>query len=413
MDVPREKQPSRRSWWVAGISGLAVLAVLGLSRLKPAAPVVEKQSVLIDAVKRGPLEFQVRGTGTLQPLEVRWITNAVASRVEHVIVFPGTPVKADTVLMELSNAELQQSAQDAEWQLKAAEAELIAARARLEQQLLDVKATLATARANNANARMSLEANERLAKEGLIASQDLAKSRVQSEELGTRFEVEQRRYQIGSESLKAQLATYQAKVEQARALHQLKRSQVDNLRVRAGMDGVLQQLPVQVGQQLSAGTTLAKVAQPARLKAELKVSESLAKDLLLGQRVSVDTRNGLVEGKLIRIDPAVQNGTVTVDVAIVGELPKSARPDQNVEGIIEIDRAADILSVGRPVQAQARSKAGLFKLSEDGSEAYRANVSFGRASVSNIEVIEGLKVGDRVILSDISAWDGVDRIKLK
>lgn len=414
MDIPIEKPTSRRKpLLVAGAGFGLLLLFLGLGRLKPAAPTVEKASLLIDAVKEGPMVFEVRGTGTLQPIQVRWLTASAPARVERLVQLPGTTVKADDVILELSNPELQQAAQDAEWQLKSAEADLLSGRAKLETSLLDLKASLASAKANQSNARMSYEANEALQKEGLVSRQDLARSRSQHEEQTTRYEIEQRRLQISADALKAQLAPFEARVEQARALYRLKKGQVDALKVRAGLDGVLQQLPVQVGQQLQAGATLAKVAQPTHLKAELKVSEVQAKDLVLGQSVSIDTRNGLVPGKVIRIDPAVQNGTVTVDASLEGPLPKGARPDLSVEGIVEIDRAARALFVGRPVQVQSQSQASLFKVSADGSEATRVKVRFGRGSVSHIEVLEGLQPGDRIILSDASAWDGADRIQLK
>lgn len=414
MDIPLERPKSRRKPLILGAAALGGLMLLGgLTRLKPAAPLAERQALLLDEVKQGPMVFQVRGTGTLVPLNVRWLTAATPGRVEQVRILPGTAVKAGDVILELSNPEVQQGAQDSAWALKSAEADLLSAKARLETSLLDVRASLASAKASSSNARMALDANEKLAREGLVSGQELARSRAQSEEQTTRFEIEQRRLQISADSLKAQLATYQAKVEQARALHALKQGLLEGLKVRAGMDGVLQQLPVQVGQQLNPGTTLAKVAQPTHLKAELRISETQAKDLALGLPVSVDTRNGIVAGHVLRIDPAVQNGTVTVDVALDGALPKGARPDLSVEGVIEIDKAASTLSVGRPVQAQPHSQATLFKLGTDGSEATRVKVRLGRGSVNAIEVLEGLRPGDKVILSDTSAWDGADRIRIQ
>ncbi|WP_243383956.1 efflux RND transporter periplasmic adaptor subunit [Geothrix alkalitolerans] len=414
MDIPLQARPKSRRM-ILGVSlGIAFLAgIAGLARLKPAAPTVERQGTLIDAVKRGPMVFQVRGTGTLVPLNVRFLANSLDARVERILVLPGSVVKADTPILELSNPELMQSAQDAEWQCKAAEADYQSAKARLQIQLLDLKASLASIKASNANAQFGLEANERLAREGLVSSQDLLKSRGQAEELNTRYGLERQRLQVAEDSLRAQLASQQAKVEQARALWRLKRTQMDALKVRAGMDGVLQQLPVQVGQRLMPGTTLAKVAEPTQLKAELKINETQAKDLVIGQPVSIDTRNGLVQGHVLRIDPAVQNGTVTVDASLEGPLPKGARPDLSVEGIIELDRAADAIYVGRPVQAQPQAAGTIFKLSPDGGEAQRIQVRFGRASVSTIEVIDGLQPGDQVILSDTSTWDSADRIRLK
>ena len=413
MDVPRQAPPKRRRWMLASAAGLGlILLMVALARLKPAAPEAERQSLLIDTVKRGPMVFQVRGTGTLVPLNVRWISANADSRVEKILVWPGTAVKADTEILELSNPEAQQAAQDAMWQLRAAEADYTSAKAKLESQLLDLRASVASAKAAYTNAKMTLEANERLSKAGLVASQDLARSQAAAEELTTRYEIERQRMQIDQDSLKAQLASQEARVQQARALYALKQGLVDGLKVRAGMDGVLQQLPVQVGQRIAPGGTLAKVAQPTPLKAELKVSETQAKDLLLGQKATVDTRNGLVEGKVIRIDPAVQNGTVTVDVGLDGPLPKGARPDLSVEGIIELDHADDAVFVGRPVQAQSNSEGTLFRLTS-GGEAVRVKVRYGRGSVSTIEVLEGLQPGDQVVLSDASPWDGTDRIRIK
>jgi len=418
MDVPRTTPPSRKKYYALGCGLLGILALtFGLGRLKPAVPTVERQSILVDTVKRGPLVFQVRGTGTLQPVDVRWITALSDSRVEKVLVFPGATVKADTVIMELSNPELQQAALDAQWQFKAAEGELVSARARLQEALLDKRAGLATVKASDANARLDLQAQEALAKEGLVAQVVLLQTRGKAEELTTRYQIERERLKIGEDSLNAQLAANLARVEQARALWLLKQSQVEGLRVRAGLNGVLQLLPVQVGQRLATGSTLAKVAEPSRLKAELKISETQAKDLLVGQSVAVDTRNGtgngIVQGKVIRIDPAVVNGTVTVDAGLEGALPKGARPDLSVEGVIELDRAQDALFVGRPVQAQSFGSMGLYRLSPDGAEALRVKVRLGRGSVSTIEIQEGLRPGDQVILSDTSAWDASDRIRIK
>lgn len=414
MDVPRQAPPKRRKLILAAALGAGILLLTGaLMRLKPAAPVAERQGLLIDAVKRGPMVFQVRGTGTLVPLNVRWIAANADSRVEKILVWPGTAVKADTEILELSNPELEQSAQDALWQMKGAEADYTSAKARLDGQLLDIKASLASAKAAFSNARLLLDANEKLGKDGLISTLELSRSRAASEELSTRYDVEKQRLEISQGSLKAQLATQEAKVGQARALYTLKQGQVEALKVRAGLDGVLQQLPVQVGQRIAPGGTLAKVAQPTPLKAELKISETQAKDILIGQKVSIDTRNGLVDGKVIRIDPAVQNGTVTVDASLDGALPKGVRPDLSVEGVVELDRAADGVFVGRPVQAQSNGQATLFKLTPDGSEAVRVQVRFGRGSVGTIEILDGLQPGDQVVLSDTSQWDGVDRIRIK
>jgi HlyD family secretion protein len=414
MDVARQHKPSRKKYYALGGGGLALgLLSFGLARLKPAVPVVERQNLLVDTVKRGPMVFQVRGTGTLAPVTVRWLTAQSDSRVEKIRVFPGTPVRAGTVILELSSPELRQAALDARWQVKAAEAEFISAKARFQEAILDKRAALATVKAGNANAQMDLEAQEALGREGLIPRHTVLQTRGKAEELATRYAIEQQRLKIGTESLEAQLAAQQAKVEQARALWALKQAQVAALQVRAGLDGVLQQVPVQVGQRLEAGSTVAKVAEPTRLKAELKVPETQAKDVLVGQPVTIDTRNGWVAGQVIRVDPAVQQGTVTVDASLEGVLPKGVRPDLSVEGIIELDRAGDGVFVGRPVLAQAFSTQGLFRLDPDGKAASRVTVRLGRASVAFVEVLEGLRPGDRVILSDTSAWDTSERVRVR
>lgn len=414
MDIPRQPVRSRLRLLALGGGALALLlAMVGLARLKPAAPEVERASLLLDTVQEGPMVFEVRGSGSLQPVEVRWITAAVPGRVERVRLLPGSEVNPGDVLLELANPQLAQEAEDARWQLRAAEAELASARARLETGLLDLRASLAASKSGQGNARLALEAAETLAREGLVSRQELARAKSLHEEQDTRLEIEQRRLAIGSQAQKAQLAPFEAKVAQARALARLKESQVAGLQVRAGLKGVLQQLPVQPGQQLQAGAVLAKVADPLRLKAELKVSEMQAKDLLPGQPVKIDTRNGLVPGKVIRVDPAVQNGTVTVDAALEGPLPKGARPDLSVEGVVEIDRVDRARFVGRPVQAQSQSAATVFRLDPAGKEAARVKVRYGRGSVSRLEVLEGLQPGDRILLSDTSSFDGLDRIRLK
>lgn len=416
MDIPRpeaaRKRRIKRILYTA-ISLAAVLIVTAwLSRLKPAAPSVERSTVWIDTVKRGPLLIQVRGLGTLVPEEIRWIPAATEGRVERILVKPGTPVEADTVLLELSNPELEQAALEAELQVKAAEAELADLRVRLERQLLDLKAAAASVQAEYSQAKLRAEADEELAREGLISSLDVKLSRVRAEELATRNEIEQKRLSISSESIQAQLAVQQARVDQLRALYQLRRSQVESLRVRPGIAGVLQQMQVEVGQRVSPGTILAKVAEPGRLKAELKIAETQAKDIQIGQRATIDTRNGVVPGRVVRIDPAVQNGTITVDVALEGSLPKGAWPDLSVDGAIEIENLEDVAYVGRPAYGQAQSTIGLFKLEADGQHAVRTRVKLGRTSVNSVQILDGLQVGDKVILSDMSAWDAFDRIRL-
>ena len=416
VDIARPSQAGRKrakriAWGAAGLLGILFIT-LGLSRLKPAAPSVERGSVWIDSVRRGPMLRQVRGLGTLVPEEIRWIPALSEGRVERILVKPGTPVKADTVLLELSNPQADLDALDASWQLKAAEAEYINLKVRLESQRLDQEAATATVEANQKQARLQADADEALSGEGLVSSLNLKISQSRSEEMTTRLEIEKKRLAINAESVEAQLAVQKARLEQLHGLATLKRKQVEALRVRAGIDGMLQQLPVEVGQQIAPGATLAKVTVPGRLKAELRIAETQAKDIQLEQKASIDTRNGIVEGKVIRIDPAVQNGTVKVDVALTGALPKGARPDLSVDGTIELERLADVLQMGRPAFGQEESTVGLFLLQPGSSEAARVQVKLGRSSVNLIEILEGLKEGDQVILSDTSAWDAFDRIRL-
>ncbi|HEX9427436.1 MAG TPA: efflux RND transporter periplasmic adaptor subunit [Candidatus Polarisedimenticolia bacterium] len=417
MDIQRSPAHARNrrrlkiGYALAGLAAIMTIS-LGLSRLRPAAPSVERGSFWIDTVKRGPMLRQVRGLGTLVPEEIRWIPAATEGRVEQIIVKPGAAVKKDTVLLVLSNPELELAALDADWQLKAAEAETSSLKVKLESQVLDERAQAASAQANYHQAQLQAEAEEELAKSGLVSSLTLKISQSKAQELGTRKELEEKRLDISAESTRAQLAAQEARVEQLRGLARLKRDQVRALRVRAGIEGVLQQLPVQVGQRMTPGATLAKVADPRRLKAELKIAETQAKDIQIGQTASIDTRNGVVAGRVVRVDPAVQNGTVTIDVAIEAALPKGARPDLSVDGTIELERLDNVLHTGRPASGQERGTVGLFRLEANGGAAVRVKVTLGRSSVDTVEVVDGLKEGDRVILSDTSAWDAFDRLRL-
>ena len=415
MDIQRPSQAGRKRlirFAYAGGGLLAILVItLGLSRLKPAAPSVERGSVWIDTVRRGPMLRQVRGLGTLVPEEARWIPALSEGRVEKILVMPGTSVKRDTVVLELSNPELDLEALDTAWQLKAAEAEAVNLKVRLESQRLDQVAATATVEANQKQAQLQADADKALSGEGLVSDINLKISQSRASEMTTRLEIDKKRLEINSEAIAAQLAVQEARLEQLRALSALKRRQRDALRVRAGIDGVLSQLPVEVGQQIAIGAILAKVTVPGRLKAELRIAETQAKDIMLEQVASIDTRNGIVPGHVIRIDPAVQNGTVKVDVALEGTLPKGARPDLSVDGTIELERLADVLQVGRPAFGQEQSTVGLFRLQGSG-EASRVQVKLGRSSVNLVEIVEGLNEGDQVILSDTSAWDAFDRIRL-
>jgi HlyD family secretion protein len=396
---------------VAG-SVAVLLITLVLSRLGPAAPAVERATVWADTVKRGPMVREVRGLGTLVPEDILWIPAVTDGRVKRRLL-PGIVVKADTVLLELTNPELEQAALDAEWQLKQAVADFNSLKARLDSQLLDQRVTAATVQSDYQQARLTAEKDEALVKLGLQSELNLKLSAAKAVAFTTQNQIETERVKVLSNSIEAQLAAQQAKIEQLRALYALKRSQLDSLRVRAGAEGVLQEVPVEVGQRLAAGTILAKVAQPAHLKAQLKIAETQAKDVQLGQKASIDTHNGVIAGHVVRIDPSVINGTRTVDVKLDDLLPPGAVPDLSVDGTITIERLSDVLYVGRPTLGQPNSKTTLFKLVNDGKEAVRVPVMLGRASVSTIEIVEGLNPGDEIILSDMSRWDGFDRIRLQ
>jgi len=419
MDIIREdiaKQKKRRRLLLAGAGVAAVLLItLGLSRLKPAAPTVDKSTVLTDSVKRGAMERQVRGPGSLVPETegIRQVSSATDARIERLLVQPGTNVMPETVLLEMSNPELERDALDADWQLKAGQADLVNARVRLQKELLDQQAAAATVESDFHQAELQAETNEGLFKEGLVAGLTLKISQVRARELRTRNEIEKKRLAVYSESEKAQLDAQEARVEQLRALAKLKRSQVESLRVRAGIAGVLQEVPVQPGQRVTPGTSLAKVVQRDKLKAQLKIAETQARDVEIGERASIDTRNGVVEGHVSRSDPSVQGGTVTVDVALDGPLPKGARPDLSVDGTIELEHLSDVVYVGRPAFGSEQGTITLFRLQPDGDEAIRVKVRLGKSSVNAVQVLEGLKPGDKVILSDMSAWDAFDRVRLK
>jgi len=420
MDIarPDQSRKRRRRRLLLGATAVAVIGLItvGLSKLQPAAPSVEKGSIWMDTVKRGQMLRQVRGNGTLVPEQIQFVQADTDGRVERILILPGAEVKPDTMLLELSNPELKQAAFDAEWQLKAAEAQLIKLKVQLESDRLTQKAATATLKSDFEQAKLEAEADESLCKLGLVPILVSKRSRAKADDLGTRLEIEEERLRISVDSAKAQVAAQEADLEKAKALLTLKRKQVEGLQVRAGIAGVLQQIgdltTLQVGQRVTPSATLAKIVQPTRLKAEIKIAETQAKDVLIGQVASIDTRNGIIPGKVIRVDPSVQNGTVTVDVGLEGALPKGARPDLSVDGTIELERLDDVLYVGRPVQGQAESTVGIFKLIDGGKGAVRVSVKLGRSSVSTIEIVQGLTVGDQVILSDMSTWDGHDRVKL-
>jgi HlyD family secretion protein len=367
--------------------------------------------VWIDVVKRGPMLLDVRGLGTLVPEESRIIPATRDGLVERLNVNVGDIVTAGTILMELSNPDFQQTLIDAELQLRAAEADLANTRATLQSRLLDQQTALANAEVLARRAQLQLDAEQELARDGLVSELQLNLTKVDAENRASQSEMEKRRVDISARSAEAQIAAQEARVEQFRAALELKKSQIEQLRVRAGVSGVVQQIPVQYGQRVPVGTILAKVAEPGRLKAELKIPETQVKDIVIGQVASIDTRNGIIPGRVIRIDPAATQGTVTVDVQLEGELPRGARPDLSVDGTVEIMRLNEVLFVGRPSYGQADSTISMFKLMPD-NEAVRVPVRLGRSAVNVIEIVEGLEEGDQVILSDMSTWDSVDRVRL-
>lgn len=414
MDIPRTPPNRTRRRILLGLAGLVGLTAIWilLARLEPAAPTVEKATLWIDTVQRGPLLREVRGTGSLVPEQILWIAAATSGRVERRLVEAGAAVAADTVLLELTNPELELAAEESELQLRAGEADFASLRVRLERSGLDLEAEAARVEADFQEARLQTTANERLAKEGLIPDLTLEVSRVRARELETRRALEQRRLASREGAVAAELAAQQARVDQLRGVAALRLREVENLKVRAGAAGVLQAIPVEAGQQVAPGTVLARVAEPSRLKAELRIAETQVKDIQLGQPAQIDTRNGVVPGKVARIDPAAVNGTVTVDVALTGPLPKGARPDLTVDGTIELERLTDVLFVGRPAFGQPESTVQLFRLAPDGRIARRVAVHLGRSSVHQVEIVDGLAEGDRVILSDMSTWDAHDRVRL-
>lgn len=416
MDIQRIdlKQKARRKR-IALIAGgvLGLVALVGfVSRLDPAAPSVPRSSLWLDTVKQGDMLREVRGPGVLVPREIRWIAAESNARVERIVVRPGAQVEADTVILELSNPEVIDQQLSAESALTAAEADYTARQMQLESQLLDQRAALAGIRADYEGARLTAEAETELARRGIISRIQARRSELLAEQLKLRTGIEVERIAKFEQTLSAQLAAERARINQLRNVVELRRRQAEGLQVRAGIAGVLQQVPVQEGQQVGAGTNLARVAKPGALMAELRISETQVKDIVHGQSVRVDTRNGVVAGQVVRIDPAVQNGTVLVEVDFTEPLPASARPDLSVDGVIEIERLTNVLYVGRPAYGQPESEVRLFRLGEDG-QARRIPVRLGRASVSLIEISQGLAPGDQIILSDTSQWEGYERLRVQ
>lgn len=415
MDIARPsqakaKRKKRITLFIIG-GALLVLATVGLSRLKPAAPTVDRDLVWVDEVKRGPMVRQVRGLGTLVPENIRWVAARTQARVDRIILRPGAVVEPDSVILHMTNPDVEQAAETSRTSLQAAEAQLTNLGVQLQSQLLQAESTTAAAKAAFEQSRLRAEVNRELFEDGLVSSLELQLSEVTAEESATRHKIEQKRFAFASESIEPQLAVQRAEVDRLRAQARLRQAEADALIVRAGMSGVLSALPVEVGAQIQPGQNVARVADPTDLKAEIRIAETQAKDIMIGQIAKIDTRNGIVEGRVHRIDPAVQNGTVLVDVTLEGDLPKGARPDLSVDGTIELERLDNVIFVGRPAFGQESSTVGIFKLDADGYAA-RTQVQLGRSSVNTIEVIRGLNPGDRVILSDMSQWDSNDRVKL-
>jgi HlyD family secretion protein len=418
MDIkrpPKSKLKKRARTAVFIVLGLAAIVgiTFGLSRLKPAAPTLDRSTAVIDTVKRGEMVREVRGIGTLVPQLVRWVPAPADGRVEKIPVQAGVVVGYDTVIAELSNPKMEQEAMDAEFQVKAAEADAESLRTRLESESMTQQSTIAGINAEYSQAKLQLDTDEVLGKQGLVPDILLKISRMHVSDLANRLKVEQQRLAVGARSVKAQINAQQSRIQQLRALSKLKREQATGLKVLAGTSGVLQEVSVQVGQQVTPGFNIARVADPASLKAELKIAETQIKDVKLGQAVAVDTRNGVIQGEVLRIDPAAREGTFIVDVALTGPLPASARPDLSVDGTIELERLTNVLYMGRPAFGQGQQTVGLFRLNPDGQEAVRTQVTLGRSSVSTIEIVNGLREGDQVILSDTSALDSYNRIRVR
>jgi HlyD family secretion protein len=416
MDIPRpeNKRRKRIRQLAVGVGVLAVvaLATVGLARLEPAAPSVARASVWVDTVREGEMLRQVRGPGTLVPREIRWIAAQTDGRVERIIVRPGAVVEPDTVLLELSNPDLLQQTEEARYALEAAKADFTETELNLRSQQLDQRASHAMARSEYESARLQAEAEKSLSEEGIVSALQYRRSELLAEQLKVRLDIETDRLEQFANSVEARLAAQSARLEQVRNAYHRRLEQVDSLSVKAGIGGVLQQVPVEEGQRVTLGANIARVARPEELMAELRIAETQARDVQIGQRVDVDTRNGVVEGRVVRIDPAVQAGTVRVDVDLVGELPRGARPDLSVDGTIELERLEHVVFTGRPAYGQPNSTVSLFKLNEDGRSAVRVPVELGRSSVNAIEIIQGLAPGEQVILSDTSSWDSHDRIRL-
>lgn len=416
MDIPRpdfrKKQQLRTVLYSGAVLIAVVAATVFLSRLEPAAPTVPRASVWIESVSQGEMLRQVRGPGNLVPSEIRWISAQTAGRVERIVVKPGAAVTPDTIIVEMSNPDLLQQTEEARFALEAAEADLVDTELRLRSEQLDQRAAVGIAKAEHEGAILEAEARKELYRDGIVAGLDYQRAERLALQAQLRLEVEEDRQAKFAEMMEAQIASQKVRVDQAKNALQRRLDQVRALNVVAGVEGVLQEISVEAGQRVELGSNIGRVARPDELLAELRIPETQARDVQLGQRVDVDTRNGVVEGVVTRIDPAVSNGTVLVDVEFVGELPRGARPDLSVDGTIEIERLESVVYTGRPAYGQADTTIGLFKLEADGEYAVRVPVDLGRTSVNAVEIIQGLVPGDKVILSDTSSWDDYDRIRL-
>jgi RND family efflux transporter MFP subunit len=419
MDIARpeiKRQKRRRQIiWVSAALVVLVGLTVGVSRLKPAAPTVDRSTIWTDTVKRGSMLRQVRGLGSLTPSheDVRQIPAETEATVIRIVKLPGSQVDPDTVLVEMSNPQLEQEALDAQLQVKAAQAEYQSLKVKLASDLMNQRAGAATVNAEYTEAQRQAQTDKALYDLGIISGLAAKASEGKAQEMVTRNKIEDQRLEINEKAIASQLAVQQAKIDEMRALAELKQQQLQRLKVKAGVAGVLIELPLQVGQRVLPGTELAKIVQPNHLMAELKIPETQARDVQIGEPASIDTHNGVIAGEVSRVDPAVQNGTVTVDVKLTGELPKGARPDLSVDGTIDLEKLDSVLHVGRPAFGQENSTISMFKIDPSGNGATRVQVKTGRASVNLIQIDSGLKEGDTVILSDMSRWDNTDRVKLE
>lgn len=418
MDIPRPQQPKTRKRLMYGGGALLALVTVtvALSRLEPAAPTVDRGTIWFDTVRQGSMLRQVRGPGTLVPEQMRQVSAVTSGRIERLLSQPGDTVSPGTVLIELSNPDEQLQALQADQQLSAAEAQLVSTRSTLQSQILSQEATVATARADSADARRQAENAVRLAPQGLIAEQEVKRLQERAEQMDIRLKSEVQRLEVLRNTIDEQIAVQQAQVQRLREVVAFRQRLLASMRVRAGAAGVLRDLgtpQLEEGQWVLAGMRLATVVQPGRLKAELRIPETQARDVVIGQKALVDTRTDTILGHVSRVDPASQNGTVTVDVVLEGELPRGARPDLSVDGTIEIERLDNVFYMGRPAYGQSNSVVGIFKVDPDGNTARRVNVRLGRTSVNQVEIVEGLTNGDVVVLSDMSRWDAVDRVRIR